>query len=209
LGTLSFPTYRETVVMLEPGDTLLLYTDGLIERRGEALTAGLERLRMTVGTPTSADAVCTRVVQELVPGGGGDDDIAMLAMRTLPIEHDLLVRFAADPEVLAGLRQTLRRWLHAHGATPTDIAALTLAVGEACANAIEHAYAPGPASFEVQAAHDAGLVTLTVRDRGSWRPPRGEHRGRGLKMIEAAVDEVDVRSTDAGTEVLMRQRLAS
>jgi serine phosphatase RsbU (regulator of sigma subunit)/anti-sigma regulatory factor (Ser/Thr protein kinase) len=209
LGTLPFPAYRETVVTLEPGDTLLLYTDGLVERRSEPLTAGLERLRMTVGTPTSADALCTRVVDALVPGGGGDDDIAMLALRTLPIEHDILLRFAADPEVLAGIRQALRRWLHAHGANPTEVAALTLAVGEACANAIEHAYAPGPASFELKAAHDAGLVTLTVRDTGSWRPPRGVHRGRGLKMIEAAVDEVDVRSTVAGTEVLMRQRLAS
>ncbi len=209
LGTLPFPGYSEAEVTLAPGDALLLYTDGLIERRGEPLTAGLERLRMTVGTPTSADALCTRIVKSLVPAGGGEDDIALFALRSLPVEHNLLVRFAADAEVLSGIRQTLRRWLHAHGARPEDVAALTLAVGEACANAIEHAYAPGPATFELHAVHEAGLVTLTVRDTGSWRPPRGEHRGRGLKMIEAAVDEVDVRSTDAGTEVLMRQRLAS
>jgi anti-sigma regulatory factor (Ser/Thr protein kinase) len=208
LGTLPFPSYHETVVTLEPGDTLLLYTDGLIERRGEPLTAGLERLRMTVGNPSSAEALCARVVLALVPEGG-DDDIALLALRTLPVEPDLHVRFAADPDVLARIRQILRRWLHGHGANPTDVASLTLAVGEACANAIEHAYAPGPASFELEAAPDAGVVTLTVRDTGSWRPPRGEHRGRGLKMIEAAVDEVDVRTTGAGTEVLMRQRLAS
>ena len=47
-------------------------------------------------------------------------------------------------------------------------------------------------------------MTLTVRDTGRWRAPRGTHRGRGLKMIEAAVDELDVTTTDAGTVVTMR-----
>jgi anti-sigma regulatory factor (Ser/Thr protein kinase) len=52
-------------------------------------------------------------------------------------------------------------------------------------------------------------VTLTVRDDGRWRPPRGQHRGRGLQIIEATVDEFDVRATADGTEILMRRRLAS
>jgi anti-sigma regulatory factor (Ser/Thr protein kinase) len=59
----------------------------------------------------------------------------------------------------------------------------------------------------VQAAHAEGLVTLTVRDTGRWRAPRGPRRGRGLKIIAAAVDELDLRTSDAGTEVVMRHRL--
>jgi anti-sigma regulatory factor (Ser/Thr protein kinase) len=63
------------------------------------------------------------------------------------------------------------------------------------------------AYFELEALHDEGVVTLTVRDTGRWRAPRGANRGRGLKMIAAAVDELDVHTTDAGTEVVMRRRL--
>jgi anti-sigma regulatory factor (Ser/Thr protein kinase) len=142
-----------------------------------------------------------------VPRGGGDDDIAVVALRVVPVESVLHVRFAADPQVLAQMRRMLGRWLHEHGAQPEEVAALTLASGEACANAIEHAYAPGVAYFEFEAVHEDGLVTLAVRDTGRWRSPRGTNRGRGLKIIAAAVDELDLRTTDAGTEVVMRRRL--
>jgi len=142
-----------------------------------------------------------------VPQGGGDDDIAVVALLIVPIERTLRVRLAADPQVLSHVRRTLKRWLQAHGALPEEVSALMLAGGEACANAIEHAYAPGSAYFELEATHADGLVTLTVRDSGRWRAPRGGHRGRGLKMIEAAVDELDVTTTETGTEVVVRHRL--
>ena len=117
------------------------------------------------------------------------------------------VRFAADPQVLAPMRRMVNRWLQARGAQPSEVSALTLACGEACANAIEHAYAPGLAYFELEAVHEDGLVTLTVRDTGRWRGPRGVNRGRGLKMIEAAVDELAVNTGEDGTELVMRHRL--
>jgi anti-sigma regulatory factor (Ser/Thr protein kinase) len=105
------------------------------------------------------------------------------------------------------MRRMLGRWLHEHGAQPDEIAAITLGCGEACANAIEHAYAPGVAYFEFEALHADGLVTLTVRDTGRWRSPRGTNRGRGLKIIAAASDELDLRTTDSGTEIVMHRRL--
>jgi anti-sigma regulatory factor (Ser/Thr protein kinase) len=209
LGTLAFAAYHEVEVTLGPGDTILLYTDGLVERRREPLTNGLERLRALAAVPASADQLCQRVTERLVPPEGGDDDIAVVALRIVPVESAMRVRLAADPQVLSQVRRMLNRWLQAHGAQPAEIAALTLACGEACANAIEHAYPPGPAYFELEALHDEGLVTLAVRDSGRWRAPRGGHRGRGLKMIEAAVDEVDVGTTDLGTEVVMRHRLGT
>jgi anti-sigma regulatory factor (Ser/Thr protein kinase) len=111
--------------------------------------------------------------------------------------------------VLGEIRQILRRWLHAYGALPEEIAAVTLACGEACANAIEHAYTPAPASFEIDARYADGVVTLAVRDSGRWRASRGGDRGRGLSIIEATMDELDVSSTSSGTEVRMRRRLGS
>jgi anti-sigma regulatory factor (Ser/Thr protein kinase)/putative methionine-R-sulfoxide reductase with GAF domain len=209
LGTLPFSTFHEVQTTLEPGETLLMYTDGLVERRGEALTVGLERLRAAASMSVSAEALCQHVLHKLVPALGAADDVALVALHNLPVEDDIIMRLPAHPQVLAPIRQALRRWLRAHGADSQDIAALTLASGEACANAIEHAYSPGRAVFELEALHSSGTVTLTVRDNGRWRRPRGVNRGRGLKMIEASVDEVDVRATTTGTEVMLRRRIGS
>ena len=63
------------------------------------------------------------------------------------------------------------------------------------------------AYFELEALYADELVTLKVRDTGRWRLPRGSDRGRGLKIIAAAVDELDLHTTDAGTELVMRRRL--
>jgi len=48
-----------------------------------------------------------------------------------------------------------------------------------------------------------------VRDRGSWRAPRGENRGRGQMIMRASMDDVDVSADEAGTLVTMRRRLGS
>jgi anti-sigma regulatory factor (Ser/Thr protein kinase)/putative methionine-R-sulfoxide reductase with GAF domain len=209
LGSLPFAAYREIEAMLEPGDTLLLYTDGLIERRGEPLTNGLERLRAVAAQWATAEELCQRVTEQLVPPGGGDDDIAVVALRVAPVEATMRVRIAADPQVLSQVRRMVTRWMQAHGAEPSETTAMTLACSEACANAIEHAYAPGVAYFELEGTHEGGVVNLMVRDTGRWRAARGSTRGRGLKMIAAAVDELDVRTTDTGTEVVMRRRLGA
>jgi hypothetical protein len=70
-------------VSVAPGGLMLLYTDGLIERRGEPLTTGLERLR-TALRPGSPELVCSRVVHELVGSQGPSDDVALLAVRREP-----------------------------------------------------------------------------------------------------------------------------
>jgi len=66
---------------LQPGSTVLAYTDGLIERRGEDLSRGLERLNAAFAAgPVDPDALCSALLEEL---GSEDDDIALLAL-TLP-----------------------------------------------------------------------------------------------------------------------------
>jgi serine phosphatase RsbU (regulator of sigma subunit) len=78
--------YTEARGRLEPGAMLLLYTDGLVEKRGESIDAGLERLRAAAeGAPADADALCDRVLQALGAEGRGDD-VAVLAVRYVPRE---------------------------------------------------------------------------------------------------------------------------
>jgi hypothetical protein len=69
-------------IVLAPGGVLLLYTDGLIERRGESLDEGLERLcEATVAG--SAELVCHRVMRRLVGDAPPGDDIALLALQRM------------------------------------------------------------------------------------------------------------------------------
>ena len=113
----------------------------------------------------------------------------------------------AEPKTLAHARRILRRWLNERGADEGDVAEMTIAVSEACANAIEHAYAPSPATFELHGWARNGEITMTVRDGGRWRAPRGQNRGRGLSIIVAAMDDVQIDRTAEGTEVVMRRRI--
>lgn len=74
-------------VAVEPGDTLVLYTDGIVERRGEAVTIGLERLR-AVGAAAAKlhpEACCDRIVADLLGDEGHGDDAAVVAVRLEPV----------------------------------------------------------------------------------------------------------------------------
>ncbi|SEQ82002.1 GAF domain-containing protein [Lentzea xinjiangensis] len=71
---------RSTEVEVPPGALVVLYTDGLVERRGEDLDAGLERLRLAV-TPTGAEAACAQVMATMVGDRPATDDIALVAIR--------------------------------------------------------------------------------------------------------------------------------
>ena len=130
-------------------------------------------------------------------------------MQNNALPDELNLRLPARPGVLADIRNVLRRWLHDRGATPQELSEITIAVSEACANAVEHAYSPAQEAFELQAKSDAGEITVTVRDRGRWREPRGRGRGRGLTIINRAMSEVDVNQTPEGTEIVMRRRLSA
>jgi serine phosphatase RsbU (regulator of sigma subunit)/anti-sigma regulatory factor (Ser/Thr protein kinase) len=209
LGTVPYAAYAEQQYRLEGGDTFLFYTDGLIERRGEPLDVGFARLCAAAGGVRGAEALCRTLTRELVPSEGGADDIAMVAMHCEPVPERLALMLPARPETLADVRRGLRRWLRAAGATDDDVAVITLAVGEACANAVEHAYSPTPAVYAVEAFEEAGTVTIAVRDSGRWRRPRGENRGRGLTIMENAMDDVDVSQTAEGTEIVLSKRLAT
>ncbi|MCW2501022.1 MAG: putative sensor protein [Frankiales bacterium] len=77
-------TYPESACVLEPGATMVLFSDGLIERRGESISDGLERLRRAVeGLRLPPDAVADHILQELGVTTGADDDIALLVLRHL------------------------------------------------------------------------------------------------------------------------------
>jgi PAS domain S-box-containing protein len=210
IGAADPAVFREATTVLPPGATLLLYTDGLVERRDTPLADRLDELAEVAGSAgDSLTDLCERVLSTVLGDGDPGDDVALLAVRPLPsaLTHVSLT-LPAEPGSLARLRRRLARFLHATGASELEQYEVTLAICEAAGNAIEHAYGPGDASFDVEVAFEAGELTASVRDSGSWREKRGEYRGRGLSIIEDLMDEVKVERDDAGTVVRMRHRLS-
>jgi GAF domain-containing protein/anti-sigma regulatory factor (Ser/Thr protein kinase) len=207
LGVTRERPYRSETHPLPAGSSVFLYTDGLVERRGESIDAGLERLRALAEGSSAVDALCAAVVEHIVPEPRVDD-VAFIAARVPPLGDRLSTQWPATPDSLAGIRTLLRRWLRVNGAAEAELYDITVAAQEACANAIEHAYGPGAASFTVEADHADGEVRIVVRDQGRWRAPRGEHRGRGLSLMRSLMDDVQVTAGEqGGTEVVLTRRL--
>jgi anti-sigma regulatory factor (Ser/Thr protein kinase) len=207
LGAFSYGRVQEHELVLAPGETLVFYTDGLVERPGTPLTESIDELIRVLTDTTSVDDLCRRAVDRMVPAGRLRDDIAIVAIQNSEIADELDLHLPADPKILAEIRLVLRRWLRHHGANDSQTMEITLAVSEACTNAIEHAYSPAPAEFTLRATAADGLMTFVVTDAGSWRAPRGQDRGRGLRIIRAAMDEVEVDTSDTGTEIIMHRKL--
>jgi anti-sigma regulatory factor (Ser/Thr protein kinase)/putative methionine-R-sulfoxide reductase with GAF domain len=208
LGAFMYGSIRDHELTLAEGETLLFYTDGLIERPGVPLTESIADLRDLLAVARSGEDACDLAFDRLVPAHGLRDDVAIVTLENLMIPSTLELTVRANPHVLTDVRRSMRRWLHRNGLDEQTSSEVTLAVSEACANAIEHAYSPAPAEFTLNVRKQDGTLIATVCDTGRWRPPRGEHRGRGLAIIDTVMDEVDVRSSDVGTEIVMQKRVA-
>lgn len=206
--------YEDAIAVVPEGATLVLYSDGAIERRGEPLNVGMERLAAAASTAArlAPDALCAALLDALFEGGRRRrDDVALLAARALALEvAPLHLWFAARADQLAVVREAMRTWLGGVGVESGDAELVVLAAGELCANAVEHAYTPGSdAAVEVTLARDpGGLLTLVVRDRGRWRPPPPDpgDRGRGLSIVRALMHAVDIDESAEGTTVSARFR---
>ena len=202
LGLFPETRYREEQHAITWGDLAVFYTDGLLEN-DRNITAGERRLAeaaaeaANVASPNPALSIQHRVIT-----GRPKDDVAVLTVALLPLPIEKIdVEAPALPSSARVLRQALRRLAIELGMSEEAIFPLLVAAGEAISNAIEHAYGVGEGSVHVQAARRNGKLVVEVSDSGSWRLPRNDGRGRGLPLMRAIVDEVDVRAGESGTTV--------
>ncbi len=207
LGAHPYGNCHEHEVTLASDEMLVLYTDGLVERRGHPLGESLDELLAVLGGVRTAEDACLAAIASLDIADGPRDDVAIVTLHNQPIPEELDLRLPAEPSVLAHVRRVLRRWLRDRGARNSEIVEITMAVSEACANTVEHAYSPAPHVFRLRARLADDGVIVTVRDTGRWRPPRGSNRGRGLTIIDSATDSVHISSTPDGTEIVMQRTL--
>ncbi|MBV8862052.1 MAG: SpoIIE family protein phosphatase [Mycobacterium sp.] len=193
-------------VVLPPGSTLMLYTDGLVERREASIDDGIARVTETVaaGMHRPVDGVADAVLSAMAPPAGYDDDIAIVVYRQ-PYAP-LVIDKPASPDHLSDIRHQLTAWMRAATIPDGPVADVVLAVNEACANSIEHAYrGHQPARVRVEGENDGARVHLKVIDTGSWKtaPTDPGSRGRGLLLIRAVSDRLELNCTSSGTTVDM------
>ena len=123
----------------------------------------------------------------------------------------LSLSFPGEHEGLASLRATLRRWLAENDADADEVAAVTMATNEAVENAIEHGHHLSSQPFQVELERTGSEVVITVRDRGRWRENKTRRkpgdRGRGLTLMRAFMDDVEVSPSPQGTTVVLRRAL--
>ena len=121
--------------------------------------------------------------------------------------ESLGIEVPAAAERLAEIRRRLAVWLEPIGVSNAAIADIVLVVNEACTNCIEHAYrGTDPGLIRVKGNQDGEQIVVDIADHGVWQPPASQPstRGRGLPIMRAVSDGVDLMSSPEGTTVRMR-----
>ncbi|MFN2533905.1 MAG: SpoIIE family protein phosphatase, partial [Pseudonocardiaceae bacterium] len=199
--------FRQGHGHIAPGSCVLLYSDGLIERRGEVIDDGLDRLaavsaELCTATPA---LIIDELLKQMLDGRVRPDDIALVIAKLLP--PTLLLSTPALATELAGIRRQVRTW-SAQAGLPEDLASdLVHCINEAAENCVEHAYPDRPGDLELELSYISGRqITARVSDFGRWRPPPADkgYRGRGLDLIHKLSEHADINPTPGGTTVRLQ-----
>ena len=200
--------YTQDVLELPVGTVLVLYTDGLVERRGQPIDEGLARLRQAVlegresrrsswSISWSAWPRAPSGRRHRAPGGA-------TACRR-PATAGL--RVPSETGSLDLVRDALRSWVAGTELSRSDAQDVVLAVWEACANSIEHSLKARADELVVRADVTDSRIRISIADTGEWSPSTERvDRGLGLRLIHAMMSSVDIASTDEGTASRSRRR---
>ena len=203
--------YDTCKMTLEPGDVVVLYTDGLVERRDRSLDDGFSLLLEAAAEPVDdPDELVDWLLEQLIGDNVRGDDIAVLAVAfdRAPL-GTFAVRLPADRDALVELRDSFARWLERAAISEADRRDLVLATWEASANAIEHAQAPTSAFVDVEASLSGDRVRVEISDSGRWREPEERpDRGLGLHLIQSLMTSLVVQPDANGTTVVMERALS-
>ncbi len=203
-GRLDYPvTTRE----MDPGQTLLLYTDGLVERPGVDLDEGAMWLSALVRRgPRDLQELADHLCEE-VDDRGGDDDVAILLLRRkgayFPQTGGRLQQHVAqnDPEALSSARHMVRAAVRAWGARERADE-IELVADELITNALMHTDGGAIVTLRMLAGPERRL-RVEVEDRSSALPRRREAgdsgvSGRGLLLVDRLADVWGVDSRGSG-----------
>ena len=143
------------------------------------------------------------------PPGDGVLGTAVPIAGPAPVE--LLVAEVAEATAGRVVRTRLRAWLEGWGWRDDDLDDVVLAVDEAVANVVDHAYRGQPAVGKVHVyawivgGPDGRRAAVSVTDQGRWRPVPADpgYRGRGLLMMSTCMASLHIEHSAGGTAVTM------
>jgi signal transduction histidine kinase/CheY-like chemotaxis protein len=197
---------------LSHGTLVLLYTDGLIERPGEPLDDGFDRLKATAAecAHLPVDDVCAELLRRMTPPGGYRDDVVVLALRPSHSgPRSVTVVVPAGETQVPVVRDRLHEWLTTVAVDSSRAQDILLAAGEAVTNGIEHGSHCDPRrTVSLEAFIRGTTIAITVADSGRWSGDssaslRSSRRGRGLTLMSGLADRVDTVRDRWGTRVTM------
>ncbi|THA83037.1 PAS domain S-box protein [Streptomyces sp. A0592] len=203
-GRLEYPV---TTVELDPGETLLLCTDGLVEHPGADLDDGIHILTSHIRSgPADLQLLADRLC-EIVTDRGGNDDMALLLLRRRPAPAPpgggRLQQHVApgDPEALVAARHMIGAAVRAWGARERADE-IELVADELIVNALMHTDGPAIVTLRILAGHEHRL-RVEVADRSSALPRRREAgdsgvSGRGLMLVDRLADVWGVEPRGSG-----------
>ena len=204
LGVGGCPNATQSGLVVAPGEMLLLYTDGLVERRDRP--DGLALLQSTQARDgVDLDTYCDNLIDRLAPPQVRRDDVALLALRRAePSETVLELRPFAAVSAAGETRRSLRPWLATHSFDAQAAGDALVAVSEAVANSVEHSGISSNDQITVRARLGSGRLGVIVRDTGRWRRTRKDPlRGFGLKLMQSLMDTVEIDQREDGTRIEM------
>jgi serine phosphatase RsbU (regulator of sigma subunit)/anti-sigma regulatory factor (Ser/Thr protein kinase) len=195
---------------LPPGAIFALYTDGLIEYSRDVVE-GESRLLEAVRTGTHAGGKepARTLIERVFERCTNTDDVATLVVVSADVpSRSFGFTFSAVPMAVPMVRRTMQRYAERLGLDEDGRFALITAVGEAIANAVEHAYIGTPGLVRVSAQANDDTLVVSIEDEGKWKPAqRRDERGRGLPLMRALMDAVEIRTHQARTEVRLTMGL--
>jgi CheY-like chemotaxis protein/anti-sigma regulatory factor (Ser/Thr protein kinase) len=192
--------YRDVEFRLEPGSSMLLYTNGL-GKSGSADTASARVASALLDCASESHDLAGSVFRAVLGEGAPRDDVALLAIKASATLDRLDLTFPAEPQNAVRARTAIARFLNGAGMADR-VGDLLVAAGEAIGNVIEHAYHGKNGALRVRGRATEEAVTVEIRDFGEWhRDDAVEGRGFGLPLMRAFADAVEVERTPFGTRV--------
>jgi len=195
---------------LKPGDTLVLYTDGLVEYARDFL-AGERRLhellqRLIDQRPR---ATLARDLHAATFNNGAiqNDDVAVLTISMRPAKRSMHVQMPAVPSSVPLLRLVLGEFWGEAPSKRSELSDFLLATGEAIANSVEHAYPHSDGTVSVRASYDGAGIRVEIADKGRYKTGgSAPDRGFGTVIMRALAHEVNIFGNDEGTLVRLAFR---
>lgn len=215
-------TTKVVELTMDRSDTLILYTDGLIEASKDILL-GLDRITRAAAETAEYPAphLARALVERSLSGAmRRDDSLALVLRRRIPPGSDSTpplgafeYRFSPSLATVPLARHLLGDWLEHLSLDDTERADLLLVASELCSNAVRHASGK-PGALTMRAWADGDALVVEVEDDGAGMelsdrmedPDLDAEQGRGIYVVRALTDELTVRRVEERTVVRALRR---